>query len=77
MFPLDNLAALREALATLEQRFGNAFNVARALREELDAWPSFKAKDGEGLRKFVDFVKQSLAASSVVGQLNILDDVQF
>ena len=77
LFLLRSPTALKEALATLEQRFGSPFIVAQAFREKLDSWPAVKANDGEGLRKLADFTRQTVVASKVVGQMGILDDAQY
>ena len=73
-FLLSSEDAFEEAKKLLEQRYGDPFVIGNAFRNKLEKWPRIMAKDGEGLRKFSDFLKQCHTAMASVKCLNILDD---
>lgn len=76
-FLLRSDEALQQALDTLEKRYGNSYAIADAFREKLDSWPVVRNRDGEGLRRLGDFLRQSLVATQVVGQMTIFEDSRY
>ena len=64
------------AMAQLKERFGNAYDVARAFRKELANWPKIGPKDGPGMRRYADFLFQCNGAMSSASELAILNDCQ-
>lgn len=73
-FLLSTDDAYEEAKGLLEQRYGNAFVVANAFRDKLEKWPKVGPRDGVGLQRFGDFLKQCYTAMQSIGSLNILND---
>lgn len=73
-FLLSTDDAYEEAKGLLEQRYGNAFVVANAFRNKLEKWPKVGPRDGVGLQRFGDFLKQCYTAMQSIGSLNILND---
>ena len=73
-FLLSSEDAFEEAKKLLEQRYGDPFVIGNAFRDKLERWPRILAKDGVGLRRFADFLKQCHTAMDSMICLNILDD---
>ena len=73
-FLLTSDDAYEEAKSLLDERYGNPFVIANAYREKLDKWPKINARDGAGLQKFADFLRQCHTAAESIGHLNILND---
>ena len=73
-FLLSSEDAYDDAKALLEERYGNPFVIANAYREKLDKWPKINFRDGSGLQKFADFLRQCHTAARSIGHLNVLDD---
>lgn len=71
---LSSEDAFEEAKKLLEKRYGDPFVIGNAFRNKLERWPRIMAKDGEGLRKFADFLNQCHTAMDSMKCLNILDD---
>ena len=69
-------SAYDEAKKLLDQRFGDPFAVANAFRDKLEKWPKIQSRDGFGLRRFADFLKQCHTAIASVGSLSGLNDEQ-
>ena len=63
-----------EAMARLESRFGDPFQVANAFRDKLEKWPKVTNNDSTGLRRLADFLEQCQMAMTTVDGLRILDD---
>ena len=66
--------SFRSAKELLEERYGDPFCIANAFRDKLDHWPRIAAKDGIGLRKLADFLRQCRLTMETVPSLSILDD---
>ena len=66
--------AYDEAKALLEERYGDSFVIANAFRNKLEAWPKVQSRDGAGLRKYADFLRQCETAMNSIGSLNVLND---
>ncbi|XP_062610192.1 uncharacterized protein LOC134271972 [Saccostrea cucullata] len=73
-FLLSTDDAYEEAKGLLDQRYGNPFIVANAFRDKLDKWTKISSRDGVGLQRFGDFLKQCYTAMQSIGSLNILND---
>jgi len=73
-FYVPSEEAFNEAMVLLDERFGDHFRVADAFRDKLEKWPRVADEDGEGLRRFADFLRQCQMAMSSVDGLNILSD---
>ena len=58
----------------LEERFGNPLVVAGGFRDKIRDWPRIDSKDGKGLRRFADYLRQCLEAMSTIPSLSILND---
>lgn len=52
------------------------FLVADAYRRKINEWPKIQSNDGEALRKFSDFLNQTLSAMRTVSFLNSLNDAE-
>ena len=72
-FLLSSEDAFEEAKKLLEQRYGDPFVIGNAFRNKLERLPRIMAKDGEGLKKFADFLNQCHTAMHSMKCLNILD----
>ena len=72
VFLFDTEEAYRDARKTLDDRYGNPFTIAEAFRTKLDDWP--RVKDGQGLRKFSDFLQQCKMAMRTIEDLQVLND---
>ncbi|XP_071482161.1 uncharacterized protein [Diadema antillarum] len=66
--------AYRDAIKSLDERYGNTFVISNAFRDRLDSWPKIAPKDSAGLRRLSDFLRQCHTASKTVHHLNHLDD---
>ena len=66
--------AFERAKELLKKRYSDSFLIANAFRDKLTDWPRIQARDGTGLQKFADFLRQCLSAMSSVEGLSILDD---
>lgn len=66
--------AYEDARHLLDQRFGDPFVIANAFREELELWSRIQERDGPGLRRFSDFLRQCLTVKATNANLRILDD---
>ena len=63
-----------EAKALLDQRYGDSFVIATAFRDKLEKWPKIASRDGVGLQKFADFLRQCYTAMQAIGNLDVLND---
>lgn len=63
-----------DAKARLDARFGDAFSVASAFRKKLHDWPKINNRDGTGIQKLSDFMKQCVSAMKTNANLHILND---
>ena len=68
--------AYEKAYALLNHRYGDNFELASTFRQRLRAWPKISPTDTQGLRKFVDFLRQCQAAisSTNLHTLEVLND---
>ena len=68
--------AYQQAYLLLNRRYGDNSELATTFRQRLRAWPKLGPTDTQGLRKFVDFLRQCQAAisSSNLYTLEILND---
>ena len=73
-FLLKSGNAYRDAMRTLDRRFGNPHLVADAFRAKLDNWNRISPGDKNALRSYSDFLNQCLTAQKEVFDLDILDD---
>ncbi|XP_038069094.1 uncharacterized protein LOC119738319 [Patiria miniata] len=73
-FLLSEDDAYLKAKELLQQRFGDPFIVASAFRDKLDSWTKINSRDGTGLRRFADFLRQCEAAMQTIQSLKILND---
>ncbi len=73
-FMVSSSQSYPAALETLDKRYGSPYIVADAFRERLKRWPKIQPKDGNGLRKLSDFLKQCQSAMQSVPSLEILND---
>ena len=62
------------AMALLDERYGDPATIADAFRNRLDNWPKVNNRDGMGLRKLSDFLRQCLLTMSTNKSLLILND---
>ena len=74
LLPLDNVDAYSKAKKILTNRFGNPFTVADAFRKRINSWPKIQPNDGQGLRKFSDFLEHCNTAMKTIQYLNVLND---
>ena len=74
IFMLSSPTAFDDAMALLDERFGNPFVIGDTYRTKLDDWPKIGGRDGTSLRKFVDFLRQCETAKATVPGLEYLDD---
>ena len=66
--------AFDAAYKQLASRYGNKNDLANGFRTRLRAWPRISGTDNEGLRNFVDYLRQCVSAKSSLGGLRVLDD---
>ena len=66
--------AYDDAMRLLETRYGNHFAIANAFRDKLETWPKISNRDGLGLQKLADFLKQCQSAMVNNPSLAILND---
>ena len=66
--------AFSDAMKLLDERFGNSFIIGEAFRDKIDNWPKIHNRDGRGLRKFADFLRQCLSAMNSISSLQHLND---
>ena len=64
----------KEAMKTLDQRFGNKRAIAEQFRRQLESWPRIPNSRPEEIRKLSDFIKQCVTAQKTMRQLSVLDD---
>ena len=76
-FLLRDQGAYDQAMAVLEQRFGNSYVVSQAFRTKLAEWPQLKNRDCLGVRRLSYFLQQCAVAAKEVGGLSILDDAHY
>ena len=74
LLTLDNGDAYQKAKKILTSRFGNQFMVADAFRKKINDWPKIVPNDGQGLRKFSDFLEHCNTAMNTIHYLNVLND---
>lgn len=74
LLALDNVDAYSKAKKILMNRFGNPFIVADAYRKRIDSWPKIQPTDGQGLRKFADFLQHCNTAMNTIQYLDVLND---
>ena len=70
----DSEEAFADAKAVLRSRYGNPFLVSNAYRQKINDWPKIQPSDGVSLRKFSDFLNQTLSAMRSVSFLSVLND---
>ena len=58
----------------LWRRYGNPFLVADAYKKKISDLPKVSRNDSSGLRKFSDFLNQTLSAKRSTTLLNVLND---
>ncbi|XP_070565729.1 uncharacterized protein [Ptychodera flava] len=68
----DTDDAYRKAKKILADRYGNNIAVAQIYRKRIYDWPQIKNGDGEGLRKFAEYLQQCLYAMSTTRYLRVL-----
>lgn len=73
-FITNTNAAYLSARATLKERYGNEYTIARTFRKKLEDWPPVKPRDASGLREFSDYLCYLLSTMQSTRQLSILDD---
>ena len=66
--------AYHKARDILDKRYGDNFTIANAFRDKIDQWPKVASRDGAGLRKLSDFLRQCEAGMEVNVNLSILND---
>lgn len=66
--------SFEEAKSLLDQRYGDPFIISSAFRDKLDKWPKIASRDGPGLQKFSDFLRQCYTAMRSIGNLDVLND---
>ena len=74
LLALDNVDAYDKAKKILRNRFGSQFIVADAYRKRINSWPKIQPTDGQGLRKFADFLQHCHTAMNTIQYLNVLND---
>lgn len=72
MFNTDD--AYTEARKSLEERFGDPFEIADAFRDKLESWPRIGDSESEALREYADFLRQCNLAMGKIPELDKLND---
>ena len=70
----NNMDAYDRAKSLLWKRYGNPFLVADAYKKRIYSWPKIAPHDSTGLRKFSDFLHQTLSAMQSTTFLGVLND---
>lgn len=73
-FLLTSSDSYDEAKRLLEERYGDPYVLANAFRDKLEKWPKIAARDGQGLRRFSDFLRQCETTMRSITSLRCLDD---
>lgn len=73
---MGTLSAYQDALASLEEQYGDPYLIGGAFTSKLDRWPKVKANDGPALRSFVGFLKQCVASMSKIHTLEDLNTLK-
>ena len=73
LFLMGGEAAYDKALEMLKERFGHPVTVSGAFLTRFNNWPVVRNNDAEGLRKLSDFMQQCIIATTMVGNLELLD----
>lgn len=73
-FLMTTTDSYEEVKLLLDQRYGDPFIIANAFRDKLEKWPKIASRDGPGLQKFSDFLKQCYTAMHSIGNLEVLND---
>lgn len=68
--------SFEEAKSLLDQRYGDPFIICSAFRNKLNKWPKIASKNGPGLQKFADFLRQGYTAMRSIGNLDVLNDIR-
>ena len=63
-----------EAMALIEKRFGDPYNIACAFKSKIENWPKIHSRDSRSLRDFSDFLKQCEVAARHNPSLRVLND---
>ena len=74
LLALQDTNAFSKARKILKDRFGNPFIVSDAYRKKINSWPKILPNDGQGLRKFPDFLQHCNTAMNTIQNLNVLND---
>ena len=64
--------AFKQALETLDEEFGDQFQISKAYKLELSNWSRITSNDGRGLKRFAGFLKQ---CTSVMEKIKALEDL--
>ncbi|XP_029682376.1 uncharacterized protein [Takifugu rubripes] len=73
-FLTDSEDSYHAAWDLLNERYGEPFVIAKALRDKLHAWSKIGPKESAELRKFVDFLRSCKSAMTHNESLNVLND---
>ena len=74
LLSLGSTDAYQKARKILTDRFGNQFMVADAFRKRINNWPRILPNDGQGLRRFSDFLEHCNTAMNSIRYLSVLND---
>ena len=74
LLALEDTEAFSKAKKILKDRFGNPFIVGDAYHKKINSWPKIPPNDGQGLRKFADFLQHCNTAMNTIQYLNVLND---
>ena len=70
--PVDAASSLERALQTLRARFGGDDVIADKFLCQIDEWPQIESEDGEGLQRFLDFLRKIEASLPLYSSLSIV-----
>ena len=74
LLALDNTGAYNKTRKILTDHFGDPFIVADAYQKKINGRPKIPPNDGQGLRKFSDFLQHCNTAMNTIQFLNVLNN---
>ena len=69
---VDAVSSLERALQTLRARFGGDEVVTDQFLCQIDEWPQIESEDGEGLQRYLDFLRKIEASLPLYSSLSIV-----
>ena len=72
----DSSIAYKNAIALLDQNYGNEYNLANKYLEKLEKWPALRGEDSKSLNELALFLVECSSLMSNMNRLNQLDNLK-